>query len=61
MNRVVEILMERDGMTEQEAKNAIEQVRTEIYSAAENGCYEEAEDIMRSFLGLEMDYLVDII
>lgn len=61
MNRVVEILMERDGMTEREAKNAVEQVRTEIYSAVEDGCYSEAEDIMLSFLGLEMDYIFDIL
>lgn len=61
MNRVVKILMERDHMTEKEAKNAIEQARTEIYSAVEDGCYDEAEDIMQSLLGLEMDYLMDII
>ena len=61
MNRVVEILMKRDNMTEQEAKNAIEQVRAEIYLAVEDGCYDEAEDIMYSLLGLEMDYLLDII
>ena len=61
MNRVVRILMERDGMTEKEAKNAIAQARTEIYSAVEEGCYDEAEDIMASMLGLESDYLLEII
>ena len=61
MNRVVEILMERDGMTEQEAKNAVEDVRCEITAAVEDGCYEEAEDIMYSLLGLEMDYIFDIL
>ena len=61
MNRVVRILMERDGMTEEEAKDALNDARTEIYSAVEDGCYEEAEDIMYSFLGLEMDYILDVI
>lgn len=61
MNRVVKILMQRDHMTQKEAENAIEQARTEIYSAVEDGCYDEAEDIMYSLLGLEMDYLMDII
>ena len=48
-------------MTEQEAKNAVEQAKTEIYLAAEDGCYDEAEDIMYSLLGLEMDYMFDIL
>lgn len=48
-------------MTEQEAKNAVNQVKTEIYSAVEDGCYDEAEDIMYSLLGLEMDYIMDIL
>lgn len=61
MNKVVEILMERDNMTEQEAEKVVEQARAEIHFAAENGCYDEAEDIMYSLLGLEMDYLLDII
>lgn len=60
-NRVVQILMERDNMTEKEAKRAVEQVRTEVYSAVEDGDYDEAEEIMMSLLGLEMDYLFDII
>lgn len=61
MNKVVKILMERDGITEQEAKNAVEQAKTEIYSAVEAGNYDEAEDIMMSLLGLEMDYIFDIL
>jgi uncharacterized NAD-dependent epimerase/dehydratase family protein len=60
-NRVVQILMERDNMTEKEAKRAVEQVRTEVYLAVEDGNYDEAEEIMMSLLGLEMDYLFDII
>lgn len=60
-NRVVKILMKRDGMTEKEAKDALKQARCEIYSAAESGDYEEAESIMYSLLGLEMDYLFDVL
>jgi len=61
MNRVVKILMQRDGLTKEEAIDAINDARTEIYSAVEDGDYEEAEDIMQSLLGLEADYLLDII
>ena len=61
MNKVVKTLMERDGLTEAEAKKEWEQVRTEIYSAAEDGDYDEVEDIMYSMLGLEMDYIFDVL
>lgn len=61
MNRVVKILMQRNGLTKEEAIDAINDARTEIYSAVEDGDYEEAEDIMQSLLGLEADYLLDII
>ena len=53
--------MERDHMTEQEAKNAVSRARTEIYSAIEDGGYDAAEDIMYLLLGLEMDYIFDIL
>lgn len=59
MNRVVKILMERDGLTKQEAENIISEVADMIMEC--NGDYSEAEDIMYSELGLEMDYILDII
>lgn len=59
MKSVIEILMNRDGMTESEAKNEIEYVREMINDA--NGNYDEVEDIMYGYLGLEMDYIFDIL
>ena len=58
MNRVVEILMSRDGITENEAKKRVSEVRELIYDVCD---YDEAEEIISQELGLEMDYLLDII
>lgn len=60
MNRVVGILMKRDGITQAEAEDYIEQVRESLDYALANGDYEGAEDALNE-LGLEPDYLVDIL
>lgn len=53
MNNVVQILMRRDGNTEEEARKRIE----ECAEALEAGnC-----DAIQEYLGLEDDYIFDII
>ena len=54
MNRVVKILMDRDGLTEKEAEELIEETREEML---ETGSDEAIMDI----LGLEPDYIMDIL
>lgn len=49
--------MERDGMTKQEAQETVDNVR-ELLSEAEPW---EADDILMDELGLEMDYIFDIL
>lgn len=61
MKSVKRILMERDGMDEFEAQDLIDAVREELNFAMENNDYELAEDIMYGDLGLEMDYIFDLI
>jgi len=61
MNKVVEILMIRDGMSRAEAEDVLSYCREMINNAVACGDYEEAEDIVASELGLEMDYIFDII
>ena len=61
MNRIVKILMERDDITEEEAKALIKDVREMMEDAIADGDYSEAEDIMAGELGLEMDYIMDIL
>lgn len=57
INRVVGILMTRDGMTSTEAVDLIEETREIILSSG----IEEADDIIMDMLGLEPDYLEDIL
>ena len=56
-NEVVRILMERDGLSREEAQERLEEVR-EMISDADVW---EVEDILADELGLEMDYIFDII
>ena len=52
MNKIVEILMERDGITEEDARALIKETRDEIMCNPEN-----ADEIIQDYLGLEPDYL----
>lgn len=56
-NEVVRILMERDGLSTEEAQEMLEEVR-EMISEADPW---EVEDILADELGLEMDYIFDIL
>lgn len=61
VNKVVEILMRRDDMTQQEAENLLKQVREEINDVIEDDDPAAVEDIMYTELGLEMDYIFDVL
>lgn len=52
MNKIVEILMERDGISEEDARALIEETRDEIMCNPEN-----SDEIIQDYLGLEPDYL----
>ena len=52
MNKIVEILMNRDGITEEDARALIEETRDEIMCNPEN-----VDEIIQDYLGLETDYL----
>lgn len=58
---IIEILMDRDGMTEDEASSHLTYVRELIDEAIADGQFDEVEDIMYSELGLEMDYIHDLL
>lgn len=59
MNRIAKILMERDDLTKEEAEEEIKEVQSMMEDCGYNP--EECEDILQSQLGLEPDYLMDII
>lgn len=58
-NRVVEILCRRDGMAQKEAEELVSKAITAMAEVAYNP--EECEDIMMNMLGLEMDYIFDLL
>lgn len=61
MNKIVEILMRRDGISRLEAESLVEECKEEVWDAAARGNYQECEDIIALYLGLELDYLDEML
>lgn len=57
MEQVIKILMERDGNTREEAESRIQETRELLLSSD----LWESDQIMADELGLEPDYIFDII
>lgn len=51
---IIEILMERDEVSREEAINLIVQTREEMFVSGDDG-------ILMDNLGLELDYLIDVL
>ena len=58
MKEVIKILMERDGISEEEARALVKETRDEIMML-DNPL--EADDVLLDYLGLESDYLEDVL
>ncbi len=57
-----QVLMERDGMSEEEAEALIEEARNDLLERLNAGDpYMDAEDICEEYFGLEPDYLLELI
>ena len=54
MNKIVEILMERDGMSQEEAEALVKETRDELMMLDDPM---EADEIVEDYLGLEPDYI----
>lgn len=61
MNAIQNTLIERDGLTEAEAVDVMNATREEVYDAIYGGDFDLAEDIFTGDLGLEMDYIFDLL
>lgn len=61
MNTIERTLIDRDGLTPEEAVSLMEETRSEIYNAIECGDFDLAEDLFTGDLGLEMDYILDLL
>ncbi len=59
MNELIQILMRRDGLSQQEALGHIADAREAIIDAFEHGG--DYEDVFNDWFGLELDYLLDVI
>lgn len=60
MNEIIKILMNRDGVTYEEAKEMYEDTKAELMDAIEGtSCLSPEEALLG--LGLEMDYIFDFI
>ncbi len=59
--KIVDILMRRDGLTRKEAVTMLRNARSEIMDAIEGTSCLDPEDVLADELGLEPDYLFDII
>ena len=58
MNKVVRILMERDGMSREDAEELVRDTASELADCTN---VLDADDIIASNLGLEPDYIFDIL
>ena len=56
MNRVIDILMKRDGIEYEDARNLVKETKDEIISNPI-----DANEIIKDYLALEPDYLEDIL
>lgn len=60
-NNLIELLMRRDHISRKEATEMLFTCREDINRAVEEGNYYEVDDIIMDDLGLEPDYLYDIL
>lgn len=61
MERVVKLIMKRDGLSYEDAKTEVSNTVDEMYEALENGDSELVEEILMDNLGLEPDYIPQLL
>ena len=57
VNDIIALIARRDNISSVEAMNVVNECMEEMESAIAMGNWQEAEDILASYLGLEPDYL----
>ena len=58
---IVETLMRRDNISREEAKEQVKAFKADLMEAIESGDYNYAHDMIMDDLGLEPDYLDELI
>lgn len=59
MEKIIRILMQRDGLTHGEAEEVIQDALELIYENLDHPC--ECEEIWMEETGLEIDYLMEVL
>ena len=57
MKEIIKILMERDGVSYEEAKEMYENCKSELMDAIDGTSCLSPEEVLLEELGLEMDYI----
>lgn len=60
-NKIIQVLMERDGLSVEEATAHYNSVKPEINDAIATGDADLVEDLMAEHFGLEPDYILDLL
>lgn len=58
---IKQVLMKRDGMSEEEAENLIKEAKSVLQDYLLDGDITSAEEICAEYFGLEPDYLMELI
>lgn len=61
MERVVKLIMKRDGLSYEDAKAEVSNTVDEMYEALESGDSDQVEEILMDNLGLEPDYIPQLL
>lgn len=61
MERVVKLIMKRDGLSYEDAKTEVSNTVDEMYEALESGDSDQVEEILMNNLGLEPDYIPQLL
>lgn len=59
MNNIIRVLMDRDGMTEEEATEYLQKSRQEFYELCSEPDF-DFDEFMADAFGLEPDYIFDL-
>lgn len=59
MSQIVQILMRRDGMSQQEAEDLLQEAKQDLHERLAQG--EQPYDICEEWFGLEPDYIMELI
>ena len=61
MESIKQVLIRRDGMSEQEANNLINDAKEAIEECIDDNDFDRAENVCGEFFGLEPDYFTELI